>query len=249
MRHGWQMSVFPWLALVLLLGAIGWGPWAGNAANQQTGYEPVSPSLALTLPIRSNLLAVRDWLRDKDFASAAETIRGLALLADLAKQQSPDEAWRKRCTGLQEGIAKLADAARRKSLPDSEKSLAECIQLLDDLAKNAPAAEGRKAVANFKPSGGLKTWMLVMEWSHLDATSARNGKELELMAIAIAEEANAAAWLRNDATWRADCVNVRDAALKVAAQARGDDFDGAKKSLKTVLYKQCEACHDRTRKK
>src|SRR5579871_6540471 len=160
MRRDWQISVPGSLVLVLLLGALGWGPWAGNAAMQQTGYEPVSPPLALTLPLRSNLLAVRDWLRDKDFAAAAETIRGLVLLADLAKQQSPDEAWRKRCTELQAGITKLANAAGRKSLPDSEKALAECNQLLDDLAKNAPAAEGRKAVAKFKPAGALKTWML-----------------------------------------------------------------------------------------
>lgn len=248
MRHGWQISVPGWLALVLLLGALGWGPWAGNAANQQTGYEPIGPPVALTLPIRSNLLAVRDWLRDKDFASAAETIRGLALLAELAKNQSMDEGWRKRCTELQQGVAKLADAARRKSLPDSEKALTECNQLLDDLAKNVPAAEGRKPVANFKPAGALKTWMLVMEWSHLDATSAKNGKELDLMAQAMAEEANAVAWLKSDATWRSDCAKVRDAALKVAEKARGDDFAAAKKGLKT-LYQQCEACHDRTRRK
>lgn len=248
MRHGWQTSVFPWLVLVFLLGALGGGPWAGNAAMQRTGYEPVSPPLALTLPIRSNLLAVRDWLRDKDFASAAETIRGLVLLADLAKLQSPDEAWKKRCTELQARISKLADAVSKKSLADSEKALAECNQMLDDLARNTPAAGGRNPVANFKPSGALKTWMLVMEWSHLDATSAKTGKDLDMMAQAIAEEANAAAWLRNDATWRADCANVREAAMKVAAQARGDDFAGAKKALKTV-YKQCEACHDRTRRK
>src|SRR5262249_42483642 len=166
---------------------------------------------------------------------------------DLASHQSPDADWRKRCTELQQGIAKLAGAAGRKSLPDSEKALADCNQLLDALAKNAPTGDGRKPVPNFKPSSAVKTWMLVMEWPHLDASSAKNGKDLDLMAQAIAEEANAAAWLRNDATWRTDAAKVRNAALKVAEQARGDDFAAAKKGLKTV-YRQCEACHDRTRK-
>jgi Cytochrome C' len=248
MRSGWQTSVPPWSALLVLLIALGWGPWAGNAANQLPPYEPVSPPVALTSPMKSNLLAVRDWLRDKDFASATETIRGLTLLADLASYQSLDENWQKRCIEMKKGIAKLADASGRKSLADAEKALAECNQLLDDLVKNAPTGEGRKPFAVFKPGGSVKTWMLVMEWSHLDGTSAKTGKELEQTAQAIAEEANALVWLRNDAIWRSDCANVREAALKVATQAKGDDLAAAKKGLKT-MYQQCEACHNRTRKK
>ena len=239
MLSRWQTSAPGWLVLVLAL--------TGSAADRKASYEPVGTPAALHLVLRSNLLVVRDWLKEKDFASAAETIRGLTTLAELASNQSADAGWRKRCGELQQGITRLAAAAGRKAGPDADKALAECSDLLEELAKNAPGVEGRTGPTNFKPAGSTKTWMLVMEWSHVDAKSAKTARELDLLAQAIAEEANAVAWLKNDATWRADSLSVRDAALKVATQAR-DDFAGAKKALKGVAQR-CEVCHDRTRKK
>jgi hypothetical protein len=214
----------------------------------QAAYEPVTSPAAITGALRSNLDGVRDWVKQKDFASAAETIRGLSALAELAGYQSADAEWRKGSGNFLQAVARLGDAARRKSTADCDKALSECGAQLDALTKKLPPAVAKASHKNFKLAGATKTWMLVMEWSHVDAKSAKSAKELDLLAQAMAEEVNAVAWLKSDATWRTDCFKVRDAALQVAKQAQADDFAGAKKALKNVSQ-SCEACHDRTRKK
>ncbi|HMF12542.1 MAG TPA: hypothetical protein VKE94_09560 [Gemmataceae bacterium] len=249
MRTGWQTSSAGLLSFALLLGALGLKPPDGcRSATEQAAYEPVASPAAIIGALRSHVEGVRDWVKQKDFASAAETIRGLATLADLAGYQSADATWRKGCGELQQAVTQLTDAARKKSAADCDKALTQCTTTLDALAKNPPPADAKPSHKSLKLTGSTKAWMLLMEWSHVDAKSAKSAKELDLAAQAIAEEVNAIAWLKSDAIWRTDSLSVRDAALKVAAQARADDFAGAKMGLKTVAQR-CEACHDRTRKK
>ena len=64
-------------------------------------------------------------------------------------------------------------------------------------------------------------------------------------AYAIAEEVNATAYLKNDAAWRKQSLEVRAAALQVARES--GDLTLAKKSLKEI-YNRCEACHQKYQK-
>src|SRR5262249_44036806 len=130
----WCRGLFP-VGILLLI---------GSGSPTITGAEPAAApakSLAgIEAAFRANLKAVRDWLPEKDFASAEETTRGLTSLAHLYGQQSGDTDWRKRCGELQAGTTTLADAAKRKSAADCSKAADRCATLLDELAKSPPKA-------------------------------------------------------------------------------------------------------------
>lgn len=216
------------------------------AAPAEEDYSPVAPAPALDATLRSSLKTVRDWINDGDFVSAARNAQGLAVLAHLYAHQGGDRVWRERTTALTEAAIRLAAAARSKDAALCTKQMDECARLLDDLAKRSPGA--RETVKNFKPRGGTATWMFLMDAAYSDAKTARTARDLERLAGAIAEESNALGHLRDDARWRQTSRDVQTAALEVADKARADDLAGAKTALK-VVYRRCEACHDRTRRR
>lgn len=243
MPRRWETSI-GWslvLGLCLVLGL-------SSPAQTPSGYSPVAPPAALNKALALNLKAVQDWVKEKDFQSAAESVHGLATLAHLYAYQSPDADWRKRCSAFQESVTRLANVTRQKQVAECEKTIAECSRLLDELAKAAPKTEAKAEAKDYKPQGSTKTWMLLMDGAYIDAKSAKTAPDLQILAQAVAEEANAAAYLRPDARWRNDSFAVREAALQVAKQAAGGNLAEAKKSLKGI-YNSCEACHDRARKK
>lgn len=236
------------LVLILFLGLL---LIEGNppaiTAEEPAGYTPVAPPVALNTALQASLKAVRDWVSEKDFESAAETTRGLAALAHLYGYQSADAGWRRRCTALQESVKQLAGAAQRKSMADCEKLAGEVTRLLDDLAKNAPDGDAKTGVKDFKPVGSVKTWMLLMDSAYVDSKSAKSAQEFQQLTQAVAAEANAAAYLRTEQGWRKEALAVRDAALQAAAQAKGNDLAAARLAAKN-MRQRCETCHDRTRK-
>jgi hypothetical protein len=230
--------------MAFLVGLLGIAS-ASLTAQEATGYVPAAPPAAVHAAIQVQLKAVRDWLAEKDFASAAETTRGLTALAHLYGYQSADADWRKRCTALQETSSKLASAAQRKSMADCDKLVAELTRLLDDLEKNGPAdAKGSK---DFRPQGSVKTWMILMDTAHVEAKSAKSIKDFQLLTQAVAAEANALAFLQKERGWQTESLAVRDLALQAANQVKENDLAAAKNALKT-MRQRCETCHDRTRK-
>jgi hypothetical protein len=214
---------------------------------EATGFTPAGSAPAIQAAFRANLKAVRDWVGEKDFASAEETTRGLTSLAHLCGQYSGDADWRKRCSELQAATVSLADAAKRKSAADCDKATQRCAAVLEELAKSQPKG-GDKVSADFKPLGAVKTWMVLMDGGYVDAKSAKTPADLALVLQGVAAEANATAYLRGDATWRKDSFAVRDTALQIAGQTEKADLPALRKSLKEI-YNRCEACHDRSRKK
>jgi len=217
-----------------------------SSSAEPAGYSPIVLASVVHSAVQSNLNLVRHWLDEKDFQSAHEAIRGLAMVVELYSYQSAEPEWRKKLSGFQAACAQLAVAIGRKSAPDSEKALAECSRQLEVIGKAPPT--GAKVVAmNFKPFGSVKTWMLLMEGAYVDAKRAETGKEFDQLAQAIAEEANVARYLRSDAKWRTSADEVRDTALKAAKLAEGNDLPAAKKMLKQ-MYQRCEACHQRDKK-
>ena len=207
------------------------------------GYSPVTPKPTLDAALRSSLKTVRDWLNDKDFASTARETQGLAALAHLYTYQGGDRVWRVRATALADTCSRLSAAARKKDADTCDKLVVECTVLLDELAARSPGERTREKT--FKPRGGVTTWMQLMDAAYSDAKTAKKSHELERLAQVIVEEANASQHLRSDANWRRMSLDVRAAALDVAAKAKTDYLTSAKSALK-IVFRRCEVCHDRS---
>lgn len=231
----WGFAMF---ALALLLGE-------GGQSAVPADYVPAAPPAALNAAVRSNLKLVQHWLSEKDFVSAAEATQGLATVAQLYSYQSTDPDWRKRVGVLQQAIAQLAEAVRRRSLPDCKKAAGMCDRLLDDLAKSPPVE--KKPDPAFRPFGTSKVWMTLLEGAYVDAKRAETARELELVSQAIAEEVGVVGRMRANAKWQASAGEVRDAALRVAQLAGNNQLPEARKALKEI-YRRCETCHQREKR-
>jgi hypothetical protein len=245
MRTHKQTSMIGWLVLasgVLLLGGRGHSQTKEDPAT----YAPVGSLASMHLVLQSQLKAVKDWVAEKDFVSAAQTGRGLNTLAQLYSYQFADEGWRTHCSALATASNKLVEAAGKKAAGDCEKASEECTRLIDDLAAKQPKEAGKVEHKGFKLPGNLRTWMTLLDGSYVDAKSAATAKELALRTEVIATQANALKHLRSSDTWSKHSLAVRDAALQVSEQARKNEFAEAKKSLKTI-FQRCEACHENSK--
>jgi hypothetical protein len=238
MRH-WR-KLLSGLVIVGLLTGLSLAEPAGD------GYSPVVPATSVHAALQSTLKTVRDWLNDKDYASAAEAGQALTALAHLYTYQGSQPGWREKTTALAETSTRLTTAAQKKDAAACTRLVQECTRLLEDLSSGSPG--DRPLEKNFKPHGSTKTWMTLMDWAYGDAKTAKQPQELEQLAQAIAEEANAVQFQRTEARWRQSSLDVRAAALEVAETAKAKDLAAAKTALKTV-YNRCEACHEGYRRR
>lgn len=212
----------------------------GQSAQQpREGYTPVAGTPALQAAGKQTLKALVDWVDQKDYQSAVETNRELLILAQLLDYQSKDKAHRDAVAAFRADAEELNKAFRAKDDKRSRELLKSLTARLDKLP--APAAADKVSDAGFKPTGGVKTWMLMMDGLYAESKRA-DAQELQLLASALAEEANAAAYLRGDAKWRKTAHDTRDEALKVVKTAEGGDAAAARAGLKKV-YQACESCH------
>jgi hypothetical protein len=218
-----------------------------SAADEDSSYTPVATPKALQRALRVNLKIVEDWVNDKDYVSAVQTTHGLIVLAQLYGYQSTDKDWQQRTKTLAEASGRLLVAARQKDETGCAKSVRECADLLEAMAKQPPTGP-KVVIPKFATFGSTKTWMLLMDGAYVDAKSARSPAELEDQAFTLAETLNVSSHLRNDAQWRTMALDTRRAALAAAAKAAAQDVDGAKRELKLV-YVGCESCHQGTKKK
>ena len=235
---GWRLA--GGLGIVGSLAGLCW------ASPEDERYSPVAPPPAIHGALRSSLKTVRDWVEDRDFASTSRDAQGLAALAHLYVYLGDGHAWREKAANLLTAGSRLSAAARNKDAAACARIIRECDALLDDLARLSPGAP--RVEKEFKLRGGVTTWMLLLDAAYSDAKTARDCRELEQLALAVAEESNAARHLRADAGWRRMFADVRQSALDVAGRAKADDLAGAKAALKNV-YRRCEACHDQSRKR
>ncbi len=217
-----------------------------TAEPAEEGYSPVSPPSAVHAALRSSLKAIRDWLDGKDFASAAQESQGLVALAHLYVRQGSDPAWREKATALAAASGQLAAAAGKQDAAGCDRAVGEAGRLLDDLSRRDPGA--RPAGAGFRPQGGVRTWMLLLDDAFTDAKWAKEAQALEGFARTVAEEANVVQYLRDGAGWRQSARQTRAAALEVAAKAKVNDFPAAKLALKAVS-RACQACHEQSNRR
>jgi hypothetical protein len=210
------------------------------AAPSEEGYAPVAPIGAVHAAVRDGLKVVQDWLDEKDFASAAQAALGLKALCRLYVYQRGDPGWRERAAALADTAARLAAAARDKDPAACARLVRDAERLLDELDKGPTGA--RTIEKDFKPDGTTKTWMLLLEGSYSDAKATKDAHQLAQIAYAVAEEANAAQFLRSDARWRQSFRDVRAAALDVADKAKGKELAAASSALK-IVRQRCDVCH------
>jgi hypothetical protein len=166
---------------------------------------------------------------------------GLQILARLHGYHGSDAEWQKQTAALGETFKRIAVAARSKDAAGCDKLFQSAEQLLDDLARAPP--KGDKVVdREFRPFGGLRVWMKLLDGTYADAKTARSTAELEQLAYAIADQSAVAAYLRNDDRWRQEAEATRSIALGAARTARTSDLPTARTELKKV-YARCDACH------
>jgi hypothetical protein len=228
------------LALALATGVI-LVPSRAADPPEKGAFTPVAPRSGVEAGLQSALKTLRGWLDDKDYLSAVQSTGELDALLQLYGYYGKDSAWQERVAALRTVHGKLTSAIRAKDKAACESHFETFRKGLTEAVRVASTGEAMTE-KNFRPVGGLKTWMGLMDGAHADAKTAKSAAEMRDLAYAIAEEANAVAQLRGDARWRQLSADVRDAALATAGKADGDDLAPAKAELKKV-FKGCEACH------
>jgi hypothetical protein len=204
-------------------------------------YKPAAPPAALHAAAQASVKAARNWLDERDLASARNSAQELAVLAQLFALQSKDTAWRQKTAALQQTAGRFGSLAGAKDQPGSEKALKEYETLLADLAGLKPGQAPLDTEVNTFGTTGV--WMRLLDGAYQDAKSARTVQELEHLALALAEEMNATARLRREARWQTFSRQVTETALAAVEQARKQGLQVGRTELKKV-YARCEACHE-----
>jgi hypothetical protein len=228
-------------AAILFLGTclLLWESPPRQALAQKAGYTPVASGKALARPMLASLKALEDWLDQKDYASTKQTLGELAALVPLSAGLGSEARWRELHDSLRKQLAALGGDVQGKRGAEARKKLEEAVRIVEAIARTDP---GKPSAAGYRPTGGVKTWMVLLDAAYSDAKTAKTPAEAELLAQALAEESNAVALLRGDARWAQTSREVRDLALQAAAKARSDGLEAARSELKKINAR-CEFCH------
>lgn len=209
-------------------------------AADETGFKPVAGPRPLLQVSELSLGSARDWLAQKDLISLAQSGPELELLARLLAVQGSAPDWQKGTANLENLARKLGPACRAKNHTQADEILKAYQDQLTALHK-VQVGES-KMLASFKASGGVKTWMLALDFAYHEAKSSKTPERMSSLARALAEEANALQFLRGDARWRTYSQQVRDHALQAAQAASDNKLEIAGKHL-LQAFERCEACH------
>jgi cytochrome c556 len=230
------------LGLCVLAGApwCGTPPPAARAQDADNSYAPQAPPESYQAALRSNLKIVGDWVDQGDFASAAQSQRFVAAVAQLYALRSNDDKHKEASAALKAACDKLAAALRTKNLEASKQALKDCEAVATGLAK---VPSGEKAVhKNFRSPASTQVLMLLMDGSIIDAKDAKSAEEFRHLSLAVAEVADVARFLRAEAKWRKFAEETRSVAVKAAEAAKKDGLDAGRTELKKIAQ-TCEACH------
>jgi cytochrome c556 len=232
------------LGLCALAGALWYWtaapPSSALAQAPDTSYTPLAPPESYQAALRSNLKIVGDWVDQGDFASANQSQRYVAALAQLYALRSNDDKHQEAAAALKAACDKVSAALRAKNAEASKQALKDCEAAVAGLTKAPP---GEKAVhKNFRSPASTQILMLLMDCSIIDAKDAKSAEEFRHLSLALAEEANVAQFLRAEAKWRKFAEETRAVALKAAEAAKKDGLDAGRTELKKIAQ-TCEACH------
>ena len=219
---------------------------SGEREADRDGYTPVAPARAILAGLRSNLKVVREWLDDRDLDSAAEAADGVRILAALSRCQRAADPWPQRADELAKQADSLMAAAKKKDAAESMVAWERCKKLLEELDALSPdlsnGSSGGGAGRVAQPIATVRGMMKLMDGTYIDAKTAKTSEDFKLFAFALAEEAHAMAYLRNDSNWPRHAEAVRDTALEIARLEPDSDLQTARRALKNV-YEHCQACH------
>jgi len=212
----------------------------GRSAPGDDDYRPIGGPQAMRTAAELSAKGARDWIAQKDLASLAQSGPELQLLGQLLGAQGSNADWKKGTANLDDLARKMATAARARNLPGATEALKGYEDQLAALAK-LDASEA-KSVPNHKTTGGVKTWMLALDFAYNEAKFAKTPEKIAVLSRVLAEEANAMQDLKTDGKWRTISREVRDHALAAVTAAEGGKIDEAKGSLQKA-YQRCEFCH------
>jgi hypothetical protein len=215
-------------------------PSPALAQAPDNSYTPLAPPESYQAALRSNLKIVGDWVDMGDFASANQTQRFVAALAQLYALRSNDAKHQEAAAALKAACDKVSAALRTKNMEASKQELKDCEHVVAGLTKVPP---GEKAVhKNFRSPASTQTLMMLMDSSIIDAKDAKSVEAFQHLALAVAEQANVAQFLRAEAKWRKFAGETRAVAVKAAEAAKKDGLDAGRTELKKIAQ-TCEACH------
>lgn len=209
------------------------------------GYKPVTPASTLQKALESNLGFVRQWLKDKDYKSAAQSVEGVEALALLYYHRGTSPQWQKETKVLRDLCEQLASLVEKKNGAMAKELVKKCEAQVKIIARLPPPVA--KPVAGFRPGSGTKTWMLLMDGAYSDARYATSPGELARYARELAEEANALAYLQQSAQWQKHAKAVSREAVAVSEMATTKNLTELKKAIQKV-YQRCKACHENYRR-
>jgi hypothetical protein len=225
------------LAAILMTGLIA-ALGSGADDNSSSSFTPVAPARSLGRVVKLNLEQVERWCDENDLASAAQATQSTVLLATFLARQSGDKS---KAIGdqLVRECNAIGAAARAKNMTQTRAGLMAANASLSKLLNQR--SDGLVSWIDFKPSGNVRAWMVLLDGGYADAKIATEADDFYALALTLAEEANVVAELRKEPRWREMAHAARDAALASAKQSR-QDLPGARQTLRT-MFARCESCH------
>jgi hypothetical protein len=225
--------------LACLIASLSFAALRSGADDKSTNnFAPVAPARSVGRVVKLNLDQVERWCDENDLTSAAQTAQSTVVLATFLSRHA-DQKSKANAEQLVRDCTAIGSAARSKNPGQTRASVtaakATLVNLLPQLS------EAKASWVDFKPAGGVRAWMILLDAGYADAKIADQADDFEALALTLAEECNVVGQLRKDARWRELSVAARDAAL-VAAKESHHDLPKARQTLRT-MYARCESCH------
>ena len=212
----------------------------GSRADDKasSSFAPVAPPWSVGRVVKLNLDQVERWCDENDLASAAQATQSTVVLASFLARHADDKS-KSTADQLVRECNATGSAARSKNMAQTRAGLTAANASLSKLLNLK--SDAMVSWADFKPSGNVRAWMVLLDGGYADAKIATEADDFYALALTLAEEANVVAELRKEPRWREMAHAARDAAVASAKQSR-QDLPGARKTLRT-MFARCESCH------
>ncbi len=225
------------LATIFLFGLVAaYGSGADDKASNS--FTPVAPARSVGRVVKLNLDQVERWCDENDLASAAQATQSTVLLATFLARHADDKS-KSTADQLVRDCNAIGASARGKNMAWTRDGLKAAKASLSKLLTQT--SEAKPNWADFKPSGNVRAWMVLLDGGYAESKTATDADDFEALALTLAEEANVVAQLRKEPRWQQLAYSARDAALTSAKQSH-QDLPGARQTLRT-MFARCETCH------
>jgi hypothetical protein len=204
--------------------------------------EEDDPAPALHHALRKCAEHADEWLEAGDLRSLHLAAGEAAVLGELLKNRSDDDAWQRACADVLSAARELQAAARADSRERSQAALQRLAAAAEQAAKLSPAGQPLPASG---PAPGVRPLMRLVDGVYADAKVALltgNVAEAKLGSRALAELAALVSNARTTDGWAEMAGDLREASL-AAARSPADDKPTVRQLLRGI-NERCDACHN-----